>query len=230
MSTGQEAVEDQLEVQDFKEVLAIKSKMTVSTLSYKVRVNGKEIKAIVDTGAQVSLLTEEQAKDLGIEIEPTKGPTAVVGINGKPLTVVGQAMILLEHNAYIKKAIVQVVKDIKQTLILGLPWIREYSPIIHWEDLSMTFLKGEDWIHEEAQGLRLHRKDYNHEKGKDNSIDDQDYFLISVTEQSEDQAEHLNIDDCVPELHPVLQDYEGPISTSYRSTARRTDTTRNQFN
>ena len=90
--------DNSIDEEEFKGVLAVRSQISAPTLSYALQANRHATTAIVDTGAQVSLMTRNQLDQLGQEIIGEDQLTSVKGINEQPLKIIGKAMLSLSCN------------------------------------------------------------------------------------------------------------------------------------
>ena len=145
----QESEEKEQPGEEFQQVLAVSGEKDNSTLAYWVNIKDHQLKAIIDTGAQVSLIAEEQAMALSMEIQPAPELRCVRVANGQELRVVGKTRVGLRYGTTMRPAEVFVTKDLQHPLLLGLPWIRQHAPLINWDDLSLMFANGEHWTQED---------------------------------------------------------------------------------
>ena len=97
------------------------------TLQFTVQIHGKPIKAIIDTGAQLSLILKRETDRLRLRVSRNDGDQIVYGVAGNALQVLGTALIYMTYGKETKQATAYVVDGIKHDLILGLPWIREHA-------------------------------------------------------------------------------------------------------
>ena len=180
-------------------------------LRYRINVNNKESVVMVDTGAQLSLVSKEEAIRLGLEWNSAKTRQDVVTADGKALTVVGEAKVELEHGGRKMKELMFVVHPLRHPLILGLPWIRKHQPTFDWEDLTMTLSTGETWLAEgvttQMRGVRVRRL------GKaDGSNQLEEKYLVALssdeTGREVDQLDATKLEFSVGEfIKPVLEEF-----------------------
>ena len=115
------------------------------SLLYKVLVNGLEAVVMVDTGAQLSLISVEEAERLGVSCDTGQVRKDVVTADGRKLEVVGAAMVTFEYERKKHREMLWVAQPLQHPIILGLPWLRKHAPCVNWNDLSLTFASGEVW-------------------------------------------------------------------------------------
>ena len=118
-------------------VLAVRKKLEGMTLQFTVKIHEKPIKAIIDTGAQLSLISKRETDRLRVRVSRNDGDSIIYGVAGHALRVLGKALVYMTNGKETKQATAYVVDGIKHDLILGLPWIREHAPIIHWNEMSL---------------------------------------------------------------------------------------------
>ena len=103
-------------------------------LKSNVIVNGKEIKALIDTGAAGNIITNKLRKRLGIKIEkPSK--TIFMIANGKKIPSLGETEITIEIEEEIEIPIkVQIIDSVKEDLLLGTEFLKETGGIINFRN------------------------------------------------------------------------------------------------
>ena len=67
-----------------------------NALKQRVRVNGTYTYFAVDTGAEVSIITEATSRILSLALE--KSDRILSGADGSPLSILGKSEVLLENN------------------------------------------------------------------------------------------------------------------------------------
>ena len=191
---------------ELQQVLTIKDKTSTTTLAYEVTINGQQVQAIIDTGAQVSLISSQQAQQLNLIPSSADKLTSVKGANGQELKILGKCEITMSKGYHTRKAEVFIAQGLTSALILGLPWIRKHTPIIHWDDLSMTFPNGDKWIQTTNKYERIHTKDYRDLQGVNA---DQEHLIVTIkkveTSNPEEKPKEV---DCAPELQEIIEQYE----------------------
>ena len=99
---------------------------------------------------------------------------------------------------------------IKHDLILGLPWIREHAPIIHWNEMSLEFKSGAKWILDTEEKFKIPQqvnvvrdsKSSTH-TGFDTNDDDEP-LLVTVKALLDKGRQHI----VAEEVKPLLDDYD----------------------
>ena len=135
--------------------LAMRKKLEGITLQFTVRIHDKPIKAIIDTGAQLFLISNRETDRLRLRVSRNDGDQIVYGVAGNALQVLETILVYMTNGKETKQAIVYVVDGIKHDLILGLPWIREHAPIIHWNEISLEFKSGAKWLPDKEKKFKL---------------------------------------------------------------------------
>ena len=93
-----------------------------NTLKQRVRVDGTYTDFVIDTGAEVSIVTEATSRILSLELE--KSDLVLSGADGSPLSVLGKSEVLLENKRKFAKTTVYVIKGL-QCNLLGLNKLRK---------------------------------------------------------------------------------------------------------
>jgi len=84
----------------------------------KIGINGRELGAIIDTGAATSIISKKLQEDLGIEIE--EGSKIIFTIaNGKTVPSLGKVNVYLEIGQERIPTKMEVLESSKRELILG---------------------------------------------------------------------------------------------------------------
>ena len=138
---GTESESDKDLLQDVSEM----SQHQNDILEYRVKVNGLDTLVMVDTGAQLSLISQAEAERLGVKWDDRDIRTDVVGADGEAITIKGSARVTVEFSSGRQKEEMFVAHPLRHTIIFGLPWIRKHAPSFNWNDLSLTFASGEVW-------------------------------------------------------------------------------------
>ena len=94
----------------------------------KVRINDTEVMLKIDTGAEVTVITEDMLASLDCKDLLQKPNRVLCGPDGNRLQVVGQLDVKLTFKNRVTSQTVYVLRKLKQSL-LGLPAIRELSLI-----------------------------------------------------------------------------------------------------
>ena len=126
-------------------------------LSYTVQARGRNVKVLIDTGAQCSLIRDDVAKRLRLRVREIKAKERpeLCGVNGNPLNVKGQAELVCQQAGQTVSEAVWVVQGIQNEVILGLPWLRCYQPNIRWRERTLEFPTGKVWEPELESHIRL---------------------------------------------------------------------------
>ena len=192
-------------------------------LQYRVEINGKDSLVLVDTGAQLSLLAKEEAERLGVTWDGKKAREDVVGADGGSTAILGKAAISINYQDGRKEESVFVAHPLRHPIILGLPWIRSYAPIIDWNELSLTFTSGEVWL---PWGMQIRSKDLV--AGARNAKEDEGseecmVVMVSAPEGPiEEEVEKPRREFQVStEIKPLLEEFHGCICSIKWYTTRR---------
>jgi predicted aspartyl protease len=84
-----------------------------------VKINGELIKAIIDTGASVSVITNKLRKELEIPIT-RKSKEVLVAANGEKVVVIGETEMEIEIEEWIIPIEVRIVESKDKTLLIGI--------------------------------------------------------------------------------------------------------------
>ena len=120
-----------MEQHDSRVVMAVRDNLKKLILKYDIKVGQEDVRAIVDTGAQVSLMSRKVAQKLKITMNQHHGGV-IKGVNGNALTIDGKACVRIKTSISCKPTIVFVTPDIEEPLILGLPWILDVRSSYRW--------------------------------------------------------------------------------------------------
>ena len=77
-------------------------------MKQRIRVDGTYTDFVVDTGAEVSTVTEATSRILSLTLE--KSERTLSGADGSPLSVLGKSEVLLENKLKFAKTTVYVIK------------------------------------------------------------------------------------------------------------------------
>ena len=78
-------------------VLAVRKKLEGITLQFTVRIHDKPLKAIIDTGAQLSLISKRETDRLRIRVSRNDGDSIIYGVSGYALQVLGKALVYMTN-------------------------------------------------------------------------------------------------------------------------------------
>ena len=84
-----------MEQHDSRVVMAVRDNLKKLILKYDIKVGQEDVRAIVDTGAQVSLMSRKMAQKLKITMNQHQGG-AIKGVNGNALTIDGKACVRIK--------------------------------------------------------------------------------------------------------------------------------------
>ena len=94
-------------------VLAVRSEQDKLTLQFKVQVGLGTTTAIIDTGAQLSIMRKAEAERLGIQWKEVSNEEHAWGVGGNKLVFNGRATITVAANGVRTKAVVYIIDNIK---------------------------------------------------------------------------------------------------------------------
>jgi len=107
-------------------------------LKGNVIVNGREIKALIDTGAAGNIITNKLRKRLGIRIEKPSRTMFMIA-NGKKIPSLGETEITIEIEEEIEIPIkVQIIDSVKEDLLLGTEFLKETGGIINFRNGKLS--------------------------------------------------------------------------------------------
>lgn len=81
----------------------------------KFKVNDTEVEFTIDTGAEVSLMTEDTAYRL--KLRYSKPDRMLVAANGSSLTVVGKSEVTISNKGMSSRAVVHICKGLRHNLL-----------------------------------------------------------------------------------------------------------------
>ena len=91
------------------------------------------IDALLDSGADVSLISQTAAQKRGITALPLENPVNVVlADRTKVLATTYVPVLRLARDGWTDKVRVIVVPCLTQPLFLGRDWLRKWNPVIDW--------------------------------------------------------------------------------------------------
>ena len=89
-----------------------------------VDVNGRGVDFTLDTGSDVTIITETTSRDLRLEL--TKPSRYLVGADSTPLNVVGESVVELNNKGLIVSSLTSIIKNATRNL-LGIVEIRSLN-------------------------------------------------------------------------------------------------------
>jgi Aspartyl protease len=102
-------------------------------LEVSVVIRGKEIRALVDSGAPLSYITPQLVKDLRLATKPIR-EYDITGVGGELVMTVTEEIRECEMSVLGKDICqnLQVAPLSSYSIILGHKWLTEENPIIDW--------------------------------------------------------------------------------------------------
>jgi hypothetical protein len=98
----------------------------------EVRVDKNIVGAMVDTGAEVSVITEDLAKEMGLEIVDGNG--VLTGVGGESMRIEGKTRVLLKYQNCQAYIYLQVLKMVCTAFILGTDFCHFFKMLIQFGD------------------------------------------------------------------------------------------------
>ena len=103
------------------------------SLIYRVETQGGMIDALLDSGADVSLISEEVTRKRGILTEPLESPVYVLLANRtKVLARSCVPSLPIAREGWTDEVRCVVVPTLTQPLFLGRDWLQKWNPMINW--------------------------------------------------------------------------------------------------
>lgn len=113
-------------------------------IEYPIECNGIEIKGLIDTGSQVTVVDEKLVRKHGWKI--THEPKNMTGAGGNKLNTPGSTILTLAikigQTKKEKKHLVAVVKDFTSDLLIGLDLLANFQICINTSNQTLRFEKG----------------------------------------------------------------------------------------
>ena len=112
----------------------------------KVRLHGKDttvtINAMIDSGATEDFIDQELCQKHGIKTTEMGISRGIYLADGKesemgPITHIAETT--MEIGSQQEDAVFQVANLNNHKIVLGMPWLRQHSPIIDWANHKVTF-------------------------------------------------------------------------------------------
>ena len=118
------------------------------SLVYRLTTQGGTIDALLDSGADVSLLSEETARKRGIRLEPLERPYVVRLANQTTVRATSCVSSLpLARGKWSDEVWCLVVPSLTQPLFLGRDWLSRWNPVIDWITGELVIGEGADvWV------------------------------------------------------------------------------------
>ena len=112
-------------------------------LTYQVQVGKHKVKAMLDSGATVNVVSSDILEALGGIWKPTS--EWVKFADGRMVPAKGVTEITLSHKGYVGKIRCLVLQGLSTELLLGRPWLQEWNPMVNWTTGELTFSDGIQW-------------------------------------------------------------------------------------
>jgi hypothetical protein len=153
-----------------------------------VKINGRLIRAIIDTGAAISVITKALLDDLQVEIKESSN-SRLVGFDGNKSISLGKSEIEIELGNWIIPTIVEVVDSNKRDLIIGTKSLAGMDANIDLKEKKLTLkVNNEDTI--EIPIYYTHSEDLNEEISDEEDYDSDDSIEYEEI-KSEDEDEQV---------------------------------------
>lgn len=102
----------------------------------EVKINGKDLRALVDSRASSNFMHAEVAKRLKVETRPTGKHEQLFMADGTPATgglLTHEATLNVHMLGGVQRIRFDILEKSKYCVILGRPWLKEYNPRINWK-------------------------------------------------------------------------------------------------
>src|ERR1044071_8576156 len=109
-----------------------------------VRLNGKRIQVIPDSGAAVSIISDTTAEDLGLRILPVQKRN--LSAFGNPLEVLGKTEAILKIEDVEMPVQLLVVNSTQKNILLGMDWFDMYEVALDIPTREIMFVIGRQRI------------------------------------------------------------------------------------
>ena len=119
---------------------------TVAATFVQVMINGRKLKALIDTGASNNFITEGAVRDCCLETEKVRS-TTVTGHDGEAFQgeagTIGKCTkpTLMTLGDHAEGIMFSVLKKSTIPVILGRSWLRKHKPEMNWEMLQPKFTR-----------------------------------------------------------------------------------------
>ena len=100
-------------------------------LRYRLSTEGGSIDALVDSGAELSLISEDAVKRRGIRVQPLENPLDIVMANQSWVYASHCVLSLpLVRGPWEDSLYCVVVPSLSEALFLGRDWLEKWNPVI----------------------------------------------------------------------------------------------------
>ena len=118
------------------------------SLVYRLMTKGGVIDALIDSGAEVSLISLETVKRRGLTVEPLENPLRIVFADqSEALATECVPSLLLTRGSWTDNlSRVVVAPNLSRPLFLGRDWLYKWNPVVDWVSGKLTVAgAGEPW-------------------------------------------------------------------------------------
>ncbi|GBB94937.1 hypothetical protein RclHR1_24450003 [Rhizophagus clarus] len=131
-----------------------------------LRINGKEVRIIIDSGAAVSVISNNLRKKLGIDdIRPSRSSFTIA--NGTKVASIEKIKIMLEINDNIKiPVVIEVMDKDREELILGNDILGKKDSVIDFENKEVRIIEQEEVVSIPIEYTRKKRYKETKKKGE----------------------------------------------------------------
>ena len=111
-------------------------KETATFVNIKIR--NSKIKAMVDSGAEVTVINSKLVKGMGLRISPHSENIKYIAANNKPLGDLGWTLFEIKLIVLVIRQKAIVVEDLSTELLLGSDFLKENGMIINYLNNTLT--------------------------------------------------------------------------------------------
>ena len=104
-----------------------------NTLYLSLKINNKGVKALLDSGAEVTLISKKLANNLNLRINTTENNIKFIAANKQTMMVRGWTIINLKLGQLKQIQRAYVIEDLSTDFLLGLDWIKRNGSKIDFE-------------------------------------------------------------------------------------------------
>ena len=124
------------------------------SLKYGLHTTGGNIDALLDSGADLSLISADAVKKRGIQTEPLENPLHIICADkSKVRATLCIPSLPLSRGSWTDTMNCVVVPNLSSPLLLGRDWLRRWNPLVDWVMGSLSFDRsGEPWLPKGDQG------------------------------------------------------------------------------
>ena len=117
---------------------------TAQLLYFPVQLGRRWVEVMIDSGASVNCIDEQQLARVGGTLRPTC-PGVLYYPDQRQATVKGTATLPIEAKGFRDRVTFWVVKGLGVSVLLGEPWLRYWNPVIDWQERALRFSDGVKW-------------------------------------------------------------------------------------